>query len=160
MKKLIALASVLTLVAGSSTVFGQCFTTNSYGYQVQVSCGSGWGGSSNLQRDYCPDGDNTLSYYDGMCDEGVASSSTSGGTTTSGSTTGSTTGTTTITTIGSTTGSTTGVVTNPTVTPTVDAQDDMEVKNLLDSLTNNSGGNTPPPSFALPTEIPKTGASL
>jgi len=41
MKKLIALTSVLTLVAGSSVVFGQCFTTNSYGYQTQVSCGSG-----------------------------------------------------------------------------------------------------------------------
>lgn len=63
MNKLLSIISILLLTA--SGAFAQ------YGYNVSQWSGGGWSwshwGSSSLQRDYCPNGDNTFSYYDGMC---------------------------------------------------------------------------------------------
>jgi len=161
MKKLIALASVLALTASSGlvTVSAQCFD----GYGYQVSCGSGGsgssgggtrsnGGSSNLQRDFCPDGDMTLSYYDGMCAAGVAASTEDDmmndddmmeeemtTTTTDGNITVVTT-----------------TATDDTVMVTVD--DEETIMNIRDEIMNNNAGNTPlpMPTFELPTRLADT----
>lgn len=165
MKKLIALASVTMLAVSSAGIvlaahWGGCHDAYGYG----ISCGgwgsgswgsgsSGWGNSS-LQRDYCPDGDMTFSYYDGMCDEGVAAEE--GGTTTDGS---STTTTTTTTTDG-------GPITVVTTTATSggDVSDD-DIAIITEALSNNSGstwGSNVPANevISLPAFLPETGASL
>lgn len=63
MKKLLSVYSVLLLmfVAFISPIYAQ------YGGAIS-SIGGGWGGSQSLlDRDVCPDGDTSGSYYDGEC---------------------------------------------------------------------------------------------
>lgn len=71
-KWLLLIVVIWLFLLYAKSVYAQCFD----GYGYQVSCWSGWSGlvtsrwgSSQLQRDYCPSGDLTLSYYDWLCDE-------------------------------------------------------------------------------------------
>ncbi len=93
----------MTLALSSVSVFAQSYCAAWTGYWYSVACstvssnpgwGWSWGGSSSLQRDYCPDGDNTFSYYDGMCESWVAASEPETTTTTTDSSSSSSTGTT------------------------------------------------------------------
>ena len=97
----------------------------------------------------------TFSYYDGLCDEGVAAETTTTGTTTS------TTGTTTTTTGGPVTVVTTTTATDDTVTVT--AEEVNTINDIRENLQNNNSGGTPTvavPTISLPSFLPETGASL
>lgn len=154
MKKVIALFSIATLVVAPA--FAQ------YGYN-QWGGGWGWGGSSSLQRDYCPNGDNTLSYYDGMCDQGVVAQEEPETNTNTNTNTSTTT----------TTGTNTVVVTSPTDDNVVITEEEEntieEIKEQLQNAGNTGSSNSGSSNtgwaggtggFNLPTALPATGASI
>ncbi len=51
-----------TPITGDTTVYAKWNSNNSSSWWS-------WWGGSGLHRDHCPNGDNSLSYYDGSCDE-------------------------------------------------------------------------------------------
>ncbi len=183
MKKFISLASVAALAISSLWVVSAMHAWGSachnfvpgYGY-VTVNCPSptvgwwGWGSwgwsssawSSSLQRDYCPDGDMTFSYYDGLCDDWVAAETN----TNSDTTTTTDTGTTTTSNTSTTSGPVTVVTTTTTATDdtvTVTPEEVNTINDIRDTLQNNNSWGTPvvvPPTISLPSFLPETGASL
>lgn len=197
MKKVISLLAAMTLALSSiPAVFAQSYCAPWTGYGYSVACSAvtssnpwgwwGWWGSSSLQRDYCPDGDNTFSYYDGMCDNGVAAAEAEETTTTTEDDSGEETTTTTtvvpvegggeevVTTVVTTTTTTEGepveetVVTTTVVEPTVDAEEVNTILSIKDQLmmNNTNSGSTWGSSawgnadFNLPSFLPQTGAAL
>lgn len=62
-----------THLATCTVSAGVCsFTTDHFSLfslmQQNTTTSAGWGGSSSISKDNCPDGDTSLSYYDGICE--------------------------------------------------------------------------------------------
>ena len=62
-----------THLATCTVSAGVCsFTTDHFSLfslmQQNTTTSAGWGGSSSMSKDNCPDGDTSLSYYDGICE--------------------------------------------------------------------------------------------
>ena len=162
MKKVISLLSVLALVASSGAVLAQYSTYGGWGWGASTGSSSSSGGSSSsLQRDYCPDGDMTFSYYDGLCEEGVAAAESGTTTTTSDGT--ATEGTTT-TTVTTSDGGPISIITTTTATEggEVSTTDTETVMDIKEQLMNNSSNTVVPAveTISLPAFLPETGASL
>jgi len=65
--------STYSYLASCTVSAGVCsFTTDHFSLfslmQQNTTTSAGWGGSNSIPKDNCPDGDTSLSYYDGICE--------------------------------------------------------------------------------------------